>query len=100
MLPLILHEAALDEMGEAITWYESKEHGLGTALRESIEHAFAKIQRDPSSHQVVEGSGIRRRLIERFPFSIIYVIFDEDHIFIISVFHTSRNPIIWRGRLD
>ena len=99
MLPIILHEAAVEEMADAILWYERKEKGLGSDLREHIEDAISKIQLDPFSHQVVEGSGIRRRLTERFPYSIIYVVVDDDHIFIISVFHTSRNPIVWRGRI-
>jgi plasmid stabilization system protein ParE len=98
MLPIILHEAAEEEMADAILWYERKEQHLGTDLREKIEAAISKIQQNPDAHQVVEGSGIKRLLTERFPYSIIYAV-EEDHTFIVSVFHTSRNPIIWRGRV-
>lgn len=37
--------------------------------------------------------------MNRFPFAIIYRI-ENDMIVVVSVFHTSRNPIILKGRID
>lgn len=96
---VILHEAAEEEMADAISWYESKEQGLGTRLRREIEAAISKIQQRPNSYQLVKGSKVRRILIDKFPYSIFYII-DEDQIFVISVFHTSRNPLIWHDRVN
>ena len=96
---VILHEAAEEEMADAILWYEGKESGLGAGLRKQIEAAISKIQRRPNAYQLVKGSKVRRILIEKFPYSVFYIV-EEDHIFVISVFHTSRNPMIWRGRVD
>ncbi|MGB0881110.1 MAG: type II toxin-antitoxin system RelE/ParE family toxin, partial [Polaribacter sp.] len=39
----------------------------------------------------------RTASLRKFPFSIIYVV-DTEGIFIISVFHHSRNPKIWKKR--
>lgn len=99
MHTIILHEAAEEEMADAVSWYEGKERGLGTHLRKEIEKAISKIQQRPRAYQLVKGSKIRRILIEKFPYSIFYIV-EDDHIFVISVFHTSRNPMIWRGRVD
>lgn len=99
MIAVILHEAAEEEMADAVLWYEGKEPGLGAALREQIEAAISKIQQRPQAYQLVKGSKVRRRLIEKFPYSVFYII-KEDHLFVISVFHSSRNPMIWRGRVD
>ena len=96
---LVLHEAAEEEMSDAVSWYESKEPGLGTRLRQEIEAAIFKIQLRPNAYQLVRGSKVRRILIEKFPYSIFYIAAGDD-IFVISVFHTSRNPLIWRGRID
>jgi hypothetical protein len=43
-LPITLLDAAESEMAEAIAWYEEREAGLGTALRETLESTIAAIQ--------------------------------------------------------
>ena len=40
----------------------------------------------------------RRRLIRRFPFAVIYLV-EPQHIEVLAVFHTSRYPKVWQGRL-
>jgi toxin ParE1/3/4 len=92
-------EAAEIEAAEAIDWYEEKQAGLGTAFRESVESAISSIQANPFAYPIVQGSKVRRALTERFPYSIIYSV-ETDAILVVSVFHTSRNPIIWRGRVQ
>lgn len=90
--------AAEAEADEAIKWYEEREFGLGKKLRELVEHSIESIIDNPFSHPVVEGSRVRRALVDRFPYIVVYTI-EPDFILIVSIFHTSRNPIIWRGRL-
>jgi len=91
-------EAAELEAAEAIDWYEEKQTGLGTALRESVESAISSIQLNPFAYPLVLGSKVRRALTDRFPYSIIYSV-EAGEILIVSIFHASRNPIIWRGRI-
>jgi hypothetical protein len=43
------------------------------------------------------GQGYRRKLIERYPFGIIYRIVG-DEIQIVALAHTSRKPGYWKGR--
>jgi plasmid stabilization system protein ParE len=43
------------------------------------------------------GAGYRRKLLERYPYGIIYRIEGEE-ILIIALAHTSRRPAYWRGR--
>jgi hypothetical protein len=43
------------------------------------------------------GQGYRRKLIERYPFGIIYPIVG-DEIQIVALAHTSRKPGYWKGR--
>lgn len=91
--------AADREADEAVVWYEEKEQGVGTRFRESIEITILSIKENARAYPVVEGSMVRRALVEGFPFIVVFTL-EEDFILIISVFHTSRNPLIWRGRLD
>ena len=99
MLRIEFHEAAESELAEALGWYEENERGLGTRFRTEIEKSIDRISQFPRSFPVIHGSTIRRALAIRFPYSIIYRI-EEDFVLIISVFHSSRNPIIWKGRID
>ena len=95
---VILLPVAEIEAAEAVDWYEERETGLGTDFREAVEAAIAAIQRNPLAYPIVAGFNVRRAVTERFPYSIIYSV-RADQILVLAIFHSSRNPIIWRGRL-
>ena len=99
MFNIEFHEAAELEAAETIEWYEENEQGLGISLRMAIEHSIDRIVQFPFSFPVIYRSDIRRALTGRFPYSVIYRV-EENTISIVSVFHSSRNPIIWKGRID
>ena len=90
--------AAEIEADEGVAWYEERESGLGTKFRESVESTILSIIDNPFAHPIVEGSRVRRALVDRFPYIVVYT-FEIGFILIVSVFHTSRNPLIWRGRI-
>jgi plasmid stabilization system protein ParE len=96
--PVTFLRAAQEEAAEAIDWYEDKEAGLGREFREAVETAVESIQSNPLAFPIVQGSRLRRAITHRFPYSIIYSV-DENGILIVAVFHMSRNPMIWRGRV-
>ena len=91
-----LHAAEI-EAADAIDWYKAKEHGLGASFLDAIETTVEAIKNNPFAFPVVQGTAVRRALTQRFPYSIIFTN-DRDAILIIAVFHSSRNPIVWRGR--
>ena len=91
-----LHAAEI-EAADAIDWYETKEHGLGASFLDAIETTVEAIKNNPFAFPVVQGTAVRRALTQRFPYSIIFTN-DEDALLIIAFFHSSRNPIVWRGR--
>lgn len=99
MFPVIFHEAAEAEAEEAISWFEDHGEGLGTALRESIEELIDRIRQFPELYPIIRGSNIRGALTHRFPYTIIYR-FEAETIFVFAIFHQSRNPLIWGGRID
>lgn len=98
MLAVKFHEAAALEAAQAIAWFEI-EAGLGRPLREEIEAAVERIRKNPLTYSVVYRSNIRRALTRRFPYSLIFSVEDQ-YVFIIAVFHSSRDPMIWEGRVD
>jgi len=85
------------EMLEASAYYEMQVHNLGVNYLDIIEEAITEISENPKTWPVV-GQGIRRRLVRRFPFSILYII-DDNTIIIVAVMHQKQKPNYWIDRL-
>ena len=47
MLPIRLHPAAVQELTEAWSWYETKREGLGDEFRACVDVGMAEISRSP-----------------------------------------------------
>lgn len=99
MLGIKFQEAADLETAEAIAPYEAQEVGLGTRLRSEIEKSIARILHSPLSFPVIQHSYIRRVLLDRFPYSIIFMV-EDNYVVIVAVFHSKRDPSVWQGRVD
>jgi len=90
------HPEAEKEFLEAINYYEDRERGLGYDF--SIE-VFATIQNIviyPTAWPVIE-EGVRRCLVHRFPYGVIYSI-EQEEILILAVMHLHRHPGYWKNR--
>lgn len=89
--------AARAEFDDAADWYKDHESEVRDRFVAAVDSAIFAVVNSPVSFPVVSGTNIRRALVRGFPYAVFFW-FDDQHIVIISVFHTSRNPIIWRGR--
>lgn len=96
-LPLRIRPEATAELNEAWNWYDERREGLGDELLGCVEVAFASAQRTPQAHRRVEGR-IRQVVVRRFPYVVLFVDY-PDYIEVLAVFHTSRDPKQWHGRL-
>lgn len=90
--------AADFDIVDSIQWYEAQETGLGRRFEATLESMIELISQNPKKFPKVDGE-VRRTIVRRFPFIILFTATD-DLISIFAVFHTSRNPMIWRGRID
>ena len=91
-------EAAQAELDDAFEWYEAQQKNLGVQFINEFEAAIKRISTYPESFVLI-GNEVRRCLIKRFPYGILYGI-DADTIVIISVAHLHRKPSYWLGRLS
>ena len=96
-LPLRIRPEATSELNEAWNWYEERREGLGDELLGCVEVAFASVQRNPQAHRRVEGR-IRQAIVQRFPYVVLFAEY-PDYVEVLAVFHTSRDPKQWQGRL-
>jgi toxin ParE1/3/4 len=98
-LVIEFRQAARFDFDEAADWYSAEDPALRDRFIDAIDQTIAAIVRSPASYPIVSGTRIRRAVVREFPF-LIFFWFDSFQVVVISVFHTSRNPIIWRGRTD
>jgi plasmid stabilization system protein ParE len=96
MRPVIVDDAARDDIRDAFRWYEDRKAGLGLEFVEELDAAVATIAERPGSFPVVARTA-RRALVRRFPYLVLFVESGED-IGIIGVFHTARDPQTWLRR--
>jgi hypothetical protein len=98
MMPVDFLPEADQEMVEAARYYQSLSSGLGEDSLTEVEHAVQSIASSPQTWPVLEGD-LRRRLIKRFPFGILYMI-EPDKILIIAVAHLRKKPGYWKKRIS
>lgn len=94
---VIFHEDAEAELVGQIEYYEDKVPGLGLDFLKEIEQSVSLIAGSPTVWPL-RGLGCRRYLINRFPFSIFYLL-KPDTVWIVAIAHTSRRPYYWKERL-
>jgi len=85
------------EVDDAFVWYDSQSHGLGTQFLDDLDRAVRRILAYPLASKKIE-EGLRRCLLSRFPYGIIYGI-DSETVIIIAVAHLHRQPRYWIDRL-
>lgn len=90
------HPAARAEFDAAADFYEEQATGLGTDFIDEVEHAVDWVLRHPEAGTPV-GGPIRRWLVRRFPFAILYQ-GDRQPLRVIAVMHLRRRPGYWRSR--
>jgi plasmid stabilization system protein ParE len=94
------HPEAENEFTKAIDYFENQQRELGFEFSVEVYKTVQRIKANPRSWTKVSGT-IRRILVQRFPFGILYHYDSESkHIFIVAVMHLRRNPGYWRERLD
>lgn len=90
------HRLAEEELKEAARWYERESSGLAAAFALEIERCVAAILEQPAAGRQLD-AGVRRRLVRRFPYAILYRVAGED-IRILAVMNLHRHPTYWIGR--
>jgi toxin ParE1/3/4 len=94
---IVIHTEARKELDAAIAYYEAQKVGLGLDLLSEVENVLLKIQLHPNLGNPHKIEGIRRYVIQRFPYQIFYTELEEV-IWIIAIAHSKRKPNYWKPR--
>ena len=89
---VILSELALKELEDSSGWYEERAIGLGERFITIIDKSFNAISNNPKAYPKKKAN-YREFIIDKFPYVIVYELVETEHVlYILHVFHTSRNP--------
>jgi len=93
---VVIRPEAAGDIEDGYNWYEQAKLGLGeeflAAVRERLDSAIARPEQFPVVHR-----SIRRALLHRFPYSLLYRV-EPEAILVVAVFHAKRDPGVWRAR--
>ena len=90
------HPDAETELQQAINYYEGVRSGLGFDFATEIHAAIKRAVSLPEAWAVIDGD-VRRSLVSRFPFGILYSI-EPSNIYILAVMNLHRKPNYWQER--
>jgi plasmid stabilization system protein ParE len=96
-LPVILSRIARVEFEDAADWYEAQSAGQGAAFTVAVSKVLTELGSRPEAHPLVHGE-VREALVRRYPFAIYYCPGPVE-ITVLAIFHTSRDPAEWLGRV-
>ncbi len=91
---------AEEEMNQTARFYERRREGLGLEFLNEVQRTIASILAHPQSGPAVSPN-IRRRIVSRFPFGVLYAIEGkkDKKIVIVAVAHLKRRPGYWKERI-
>jgi len=95
---IVFDELAKRELEDEIEFYEIEVKGLGQKFQEEIKRVLRIIKKMPEIG-ALESENIRRYILHKFPYKVLYSI-EEDHIYIIAISHSHREPRYWINRTE
>jgi len=96
VIPYSFHPEAEAELSAAAEFYESRVAGLGRLFSAEVQRTIWFVRAYPDVGAIVR-LPIRRALVDRFPYAIIYRV-DRESIHVLAVAHLHQRPSYWRHR--
>jgi len=90
-------QAQLD-IWEVISYYESRQNGLGERFNIEVNKMIFEITKKPTSYSFYK-KDFRRALLKHFPYLIIFK-FTEKEIIIYSIVFGGRSPALINSKID
>lgn len=98
MYPVIFTPPARTELIDAQDWYESEAAGLGRRFRAAVDAVIDRMSANPRQFPLIH-KNVRRALLRRFPYALMFVLEADETLTIIGCFHGSRDPMNWQQRM-
>jgi plasmid stabilization system protein ParE len=88
--PVRLRRKAISDISRIRVWYRKIDPSLENRFVRSLNEGLDRIEAHPFGYQAVYRN-TRRVLLDKFPYSVYYLIRDES-VIVLAVLHHKRNP--------
>ncbi len=95
-LAIRLRRAAQTEFDDAASWYESRRRGLGLRFVAAVRQVLLAISTHPDQSAEVWPE-VREGPVSGWPYCAYYQV-HSNHVMVLAVFHSSRDPSVWQSR--
>lgn len=89
-----LAPAAEVDIHDAFIWYQTKNAGVADAFRSEVFETIDRIAITPLG-KAADEEGNRRRVLRRFPYSVVYEVKNVS-VIVLAVAHHRRQPGYWQ----
>jgi plasmid stabilization system protein ParE len=99
---LVIKADALEDMAEAIRYYEEQAPGLGQLFLDELIYYFDKIETTPTHYgfsDEVAGKIFRDVLMRKFPYKLFFELAGNE-VTIYAVIHAQRDPDFIKMRAE
>jgi toxin ParE1/3/4 len=93
----VFHPLAEQELLDAAAYYAQEQPGLELEYFDEVERSINLLILYPEAGTKVRGS-VRRLILPRFPYSLLYRVLESKQIRILAVAHHRRSPQYWVER--
>ena len=85
------HPSTAGDVNEGASFYRRARPGLESEFRHEIDAGIDRIANSPLLYPLVEAQ-IRRCIVHRFPYSILFRVVDADCVRVLVIRHHKRHP--------
>lgn len=96
MRQVVFRRQARLELDESGDWYEKECPGLGMEFLSEIQSLMQRIASSPEQFPMLYRD-VHKAVARRFPYCIYFRERDK-RIVVLAVFHSARNPAVWKKR--
>ena len=97
MHPVIFTPRTRAELIDVQDWYENEAPGPGRRFLAAVDAVVQRISAAPRQLPEIY-KNVRRALLRRFPYALMFVIEADETLAVIACFHGSRDPAHWQKR--
>jgi toxin ParE1/3/4 len=97
--PFRFHPLALAELEAAVSWYADRSLESASRFAALVDAAIGGIRVRPEAWALWPGrDDVRRRVLRRFPYSVVFLV-REEVVVVVAIAHHKRRPGYWLRRL-
>ena len=85
------HPLTTSDLNNAVAYFNRQQPGLGDELRIAVYESIDRLRASPAQFSVIS-KDIRRCLVHRFPYAVLFRVTNADTVRVLVIRHHRRRP--------